>query len=114
MSDGPAPEESQLPVPAKDSKQVEKLIEVAAPELARGMGKRRREELARLLAVGTTQVVVHSGPIPPAEELSRYDQVIPNGADRIMAMAEAQSKHRMEMEALVLTSQQQQSARGQH
>lgn len=30
----------------------------------------------------------HSGPLPPAEDMEKYNKVIPNGADRIMIMAE--------------------------
>ena len=40
-----------------------------------------------------------AGPIPPPELLAEYDQVIPNGAERILSMAEKQSDHRMRMEA---------------
>jgi uncharacterized membrane protein len=35
-----------------------------------------------------------SGPIPPPELLSKYGEIIPNGADRILKMAENQSTHR--------------------
>lgn len=30
----------------------------------------------------------HSGPLPPAEDIALYEKSIPNGADRIMRMAE--------------------------
>lgn len=43
-----------------------------------------------------------SGPLPPAKELARYNDIIPNGADRIMSMAEKeqQGRHDFEREAL--------------
>ncbi len=44
------------------------------------------------------------GPIPPPEILARYDEVIPGGADRILAMAERQAAHRQELEKRVITS----------
>ncbi len=40
-----------------------------------------------------------SGPIPPPALLAKYNEVIPNGAERIMAMAERQSAHRERLEA---------------
>ncbi|MDG6896717.1 hypothetical protein A6A19_01580 [Actinobacillus delphinicola] len=35
-----------------------------------------------------------SGPLPPTSELQRYNQVIPNGADRIMQLAEKEQENR--------------------
>ena len=43
-----------------------------------------------------------SGPIPPPNLLARYNEVVPNGAERIMAMAERQSSHREGLEKQVL------------
>ncbi len=43
----------------------------------------------------------------------QYNEAVPNGADRIMVMAEKQSAHRIEIESLVIRSQQEQSGRGQ-
>ena len=39
-----------------------------------------------------------SGPIPPPDLLEKYNNIIPNGADRILAMAEQQQAHRQFME----------------
>lgn len=54
------------------------------------------------------QVVVgqahFSGPLPPPVVLEQYNQVVPGAAERILAMAESQSKHRREIEALVIGS----------
>ena len=46
----------------------------------------------------------YSGPIPPPDALEKYNRIIPNGADRIMTMAEEQSKHRRELEKTALNS----------
>lgn len=43
----------------------------------------------------------------------RYNDAAPNLADRIVRMVEKQQDHRMEMESLVITSQQKQGAFGQ-
>jgi uncharacterized membrane protein len=39
-----------------------------------------------------------SGPIPPPALLAEYGKIIPNGADRILKMAESQSGHRQHIE----------------
>lgn len=45
-----------------------------------------------------------SGPIPPAAMMAQYDQVVPGAADRILAMAEEQQRHRHRMEWHTLVS----------
>lgn len=40
-----------------------------------------------------------SGPIPPPQVLRQYDGIVPNGADRIVRLAEDQIHHRHSMEA---------------
>ena len=50
-----------------------------------------------------TAAAVHfSGPIPPPELLIKYNDALPGGAERIMAMAENQSQHRQQLERLVI------------
>lgn len=39
-----------------------------------------------------------SGPIPPPSIIKGYEEVLPGAADRIITMAEIQSKHRQDME----------------
>jgi len=46
----------------------------------------------------------HSGPIPDPMTLKGYNDVCPGAADRIIAMAETQAKHRQEMEKTVVNS----------
>lgn len=45
-----------------------------------------------------------SGPIPPPEMLRKYEEICPGSADRIIAMAENQSRHRQDLESKVVTS----------
>lgn len=40
-----------------------------------------------------------SGPLPPPGMLARYNDALPDGADRIVKMAEAQSSHRRTIES---------------
>jgi len=41
---------------------------------------------------------IFSGPIPPAQELSKYEEVLPGSAERIIIMAEKQAGHRQFIE----------------
>jgi uncharacterized membrane protein len=43
-----------------------------------------------------------SGPLPPPQLLAMYNDVVANGAERILGMAERQSAHRESMEAQVV------------
>jgi len=52
----------------------------------------------------STTTEIHAGPLPSARELSKYEQVLPGLADRIVTMAESQSVHRQEIENRVITS----------
>lgn len=45
------------------------------------------------------------GPIPPPGLLAQYNDVLPGAAERLIAMAEAQARHRMELERLALVSE---------
>jgi uncharacterized membrane protein len=59
------------------------------------------------------QVTQYSGPLPPSEELERYNQVVPGLADRLVTTFEKQASHRMELEKLVITNQVKEGNRGQ-
>ena len=65
------------------------------------------------LVLEVTRITAFSGPIPPPAILQGYEDVIEGGAERILAMAEKQSKHRQEIEKEVITKQLGQSSRGQ-
>lgn len=45
-----------------------------------------------------------SGPLPPPEELAKYERILPGSADRIIRMAEEQAKHRQQLESTVIGS----------
>ena len=53
------------------------------------------------------------GPLPPPELLERYNNVVGNGAERIVSMAEKQSNHRMELENHAIKEELKQSKTGQ-
>lgn len=54
-----------------------------------------------------------SGPLPPPAALEKFNQIIPNGADRILAMAEKEQAHRVEYERIGLQATVGESRRGQ-
>jgi uncharacterized membrane protein len=53
-----------------------------------------------------------SGPIPHPDILARYADIIPNGADRILRMAEQQESHRQHLEKVVVESGAKRSSLG--
>ena len=59
-----------------------------------------------------TQSVSFSGPLPHPSILAKYNEIIPNGAERLMAMAESQSEHRQRLEARVIESNTKSQERG--
>lgn len=45
-----------------------------------------------------------SGPLPPPAALAQFNDIIPNGAERIMAMVETEQAHRIASESKVLAA----------
>ena len=54
----------------------------------------------------------YSGPLPPPQALEQYNNIIPNGAERIMVMAENQSEHRRNLETKALSTDSRNSLLG--
>jgi uncharacterized membrane protein len=54
-------------------------------------------------AVARVEQHYFAGPLPPPTVLAQYNEIVINGADRIIAMAERQSAHRESLEAEVVT-----------
>ena len=74
-------------------------------EIIRGLPKEKAAKIAALMV----KVTMFSGPLPHPDSLKDYNEAVPNGAERILAMAEKQTTHRHEMEKKVVTRQQNQS-----
>lgn len=55
--------------------------------------------------VAARQTVQFSGPLPHPLILEHYNKIVPGAAERILVMAEKQSKHRRELEAKVISSE---------
>jgi len=61
-----------------------------------------QSEASHKLVQSRIETEIFSGPIPPPNLLAKYNDIIPNGADRILAMAERQSAHRESLESKVV------------
>jgi uncharacterized membrane protein len=61
----------------------------------------------------TAEISAFHGPVPPPAILAEYNQIIPDGANRILAMAERQQAHRHELEGTVVRSNVTNERRGQ-
>lgn len=95
-------------------KEIERYLQQQSPTLLRSLPAEQRQELVQLVGkMVQVQWKAYSGPLPEPEDLDKFNQIIPNGADRIMRMAEKQSEHRMALERLVVQGQQSQSKAGQ-
>lgn len=66
-----------------------------------------------MLATMQRQEITFSGPIPPPAVIEGYERILPGSADRILKMAEEQSKHRQELEKKAIAEDLKQSRRGQ-
>lgn len=96
---------------SKSVAKIEERLLKENPNLFQGMKKDQRQQLIRTLVL--TLHKTHIGPLPDVETLEGYANLIPNGADRVMQMAERQANHRMTMEAKHLDGSIAQSNRGQ-
>lgn len=51
-------------------------------------------QVSGAIALLVQQQISHSGPLPMAEEMRKYNEIIPQGADRIMKLAENEQRNR--------------------
>lgn len=98
---------------AEDLQQIENHLRSINPRIFEGVNKKKKEEILRSVTITLIQSKSHSGPLPAPETLEEYNRLIPNGAERIMKMAESQLQHRHDLEKSVIPSQVKQSQLGQ-
>lgn len=103
-----------------DLKKIEQQLIKANPTLFKGVPEQKKAEILRVFSMTLSveqiierKITAHQGPLPQWEDLERYGQIIPDGADRIMTMAEKQQEHRMALENKAISEQLSQSKRGQ-
>ncbi len=83
-------------------------------DLIKSLPKEKREEALNVIAsFSVRKASSFSGPLPPPEILGAYNEILQNGAERIMKMAEHQSGHRIELEKHAIKEELKQSGRGQ-
>jgi uncharacterized membrane protein len=72
------------------------------------------EESRSLLQISRQQQITQSfsGPLPPPSVLREYNEIIPGLADRIVALAEKQTEHRIGIETKIIESDISQSRAG--
>jgi uncharacterized membrane protein len=75
----------------------------------RKVERRAAEQVASFQVTAAT----FSGPLPPPTILEGYNQIIPNGAERIMAMTERNQSHRHDIENRVIEGNIRAQPRGQ-
>ncbi len=93
--------------------EIEQELITINPQIFEGVNQKKKEEILRSISFTLVQEKSHSGPLPDAETLIKYNSVISEGADRIMRMAEKQQEHRMSLESKIILSQTKQSVLGQ-
>lgn len=96
--------------PLEEASELKKELEKIDPEVKQ-IPDEQFNRIFKIVSVYYSKT--HSGPLPTPEDLAKYDKFIPNGAERIMSMAEKQQSHRMELEKHAVTGQIKQSGRGQ-
>ena len=62
----------------------------------------RKEVQTQMRQVEVSTAQIHFGPLPPPEQLLKYNEAVPNGAERILVMAENQAAHRQSLETRVI------------
>ncbi|WP_299429566.1 DUF2335 domain-containing protein [uncultured Maribacter sp.] len=108
----PAIKKAQQEIP-EELQVIEEDLTSYNPEIFKGVPHKKKMEILQSFSIVSIQHKSHSGPLPDADTLIKYNSVIPNGADRIMKMAETQQTHRVSIESKVITSQSNQSKLGQ-
>lgn len=80
-----------------EAKQLSRPFHVLSPPGAVGAEIHSYSTTRRQIISATMQ---HHGPLPTAEYLREINEIIPNGAERIMAMAENHASHSQRMEQM--------------
>ncbi len=86
-----------------------KEIEEEAPDLLEPLPPKDKERLGLLLAARIVSKI-HRGPLPPPEDIAAYNNYIPDGANRIMCMAEEALRGQIKIGELSLEAQIKQKA----
>lgn len=97
----------------EDALQIIETAKTIDPKLFDGLSHQKRQSLVRGLALSISIQKTHSGPLPDPETLQSYKDIIENGAERIMVMAEKEQSARLEERAAFSRRMMNQSGIGQ-
>jgi len=119
MSEESLPKEEGKPASINESQEEpEKETPLIIPEelgpLLADMPEAQRKAVTAILLGISIKRHSFKSPMPPPDFLKGYNEIIPNGAERILAMSENQSEHRMQLEKTVIGSELSQSEKGQN
>jgi len=89
--------------------QIQQEFEEINPTVFKGIPVDQKKEILKTVI----SFKHHSGPLPDPETLNQYNEIISDGANRIMIMAEKQQNHRIELEKKAVSSQLSQAKKGQ-
>lgn len=64
-----------------------------------------REDQDEKIPFGQVRSMMFSGPLPPPDVLDRYNDTVPNGADRLFSMVEKEQDHRLAMKGKLVECQ---------
>ncbi|MGH8832880.1 MAG: DUF2335 domain-containing protein [Polaromonas sp.] len=81
------------PPPERIPADAVELIEKVDP-LIRALPPEQQQEVRQIV----TTAIAFQGPLPPPGMLEHYGRIIPNGPERMMALLEKQTEHRVNME----------------
>lgn len=95
----------------KELKELEKQIRAVNPNVFEGLRKEQKQAI--LSSVNLSVSSYRSGPLPAPYELEHYNEIIQNGAERIMIMAEKEQNHRHKIEEKVNFANTKIAVRGQ-
>lgn len=104
------PARKEIPEELQD---LEHQLKTISPKIFKGIPVGEKEEILERISYISIKHTNHSGPLPDAETLIQYNTVIPDGADRIMKMAEKEQEHRVSIQSTIVKDQNKQSQLGQ-
>lgn len=100
------------PVPTgNELKELEKQLRAVNPKVFDGLKKEQKQAI--LSSVNVSVSTYRSGPLPVPYELEHYNEIINNGAERIMVMAEKEQDHRHNVEKNMNSASTKIAVRGQ-
>ncbi len=105
----PLSSSNQKPQVANEKVDNSEEIPVEVAQVIKGLPKEKQLPLIRALSVKKH----YSGPLPDGESIKIYNDVIPNGGDRLMATVEKQLDHRIDVENIGVRRTFNQSSTGQ-